>query len=52
MAVQIVVLVFQFVIQSVMPRVSQHDGLGNWEKVVVPSLETEEVRFWQAAMAS
>lgn len=48
-----VVLVFQFDIQLVMSRVSQHDGLGNSVVVVVvPSLAVEEVRFWQAAMAS
>ena len=52
-AVQIVVLVFHFVIQSVMSKVSQHDGLGKGRLVVVvPSLMVEEVRFWQAAMAS
>lgn len=52
-AVQMVVLVFQFDIQLVMSRVSQHDGLGNSVVVVVvPSLAVEEVRFWQAAMAS
>ncbi len=52
-AVQIVVLVFQFVIQSVMAKVSQHDGLGKgWMVVVVPSLAIDEVRFWQAAIAS
>lgn len=52
-AVQIVVLVFQLVIQSVMSRMSQHDGSGNGRiVVVVPSLVIEEVRFWQAAMAS
>ena len=52
-AVQMVVVVFQFDIQSVMPRESQHDGLGNSNVVVVvPSPVVEEVRFWQAAIAS
>lgn len=51
-AVQIVVLAFQFVIQSVMSKVSQHDGSAKGEMVVVvPSLLVEEVRFWQAVTA-
>lgn len=50
--VQVVVLVFQPVIQSVICRVSQHDGSGKGMVVVVPSLLIEEVRFWQAAMAA
>ena len=51
-AVQVVVLVFQPVIQSVICRVSQHDGSGKVTVVVVvPSLVIEEVKFWQAAMA-
>lgn len=51
-AVQIVVLVFQPVIQSAILRVSQHDGSGNGMMVVVvPSLVVEGERFWQAAMA-
>lgn len=52
-AVQVVVLVFQPVIQSVICRVSQHDGSGKVAMVVaVLSLVIEEVKFWQAAMAS
>ena len=52
-ALQIVVLVFQPVIQSAMFRVSQHDGSGKGTVlVVVPSLVVEGERSWQAAMAS
>ena len=51
-AVQVVTVAFQFVIQPVMLRVSQHDESGKFEVVMVlPSSVVGAVRFRQAATA-